>query len=58
MNTLARLAGFEPSQFNLPRIHFGWSWHDRAFGYTAAFAELGLTALIVGPLFIEFDRGI
>jgi hypothetical protein len=44
--------------FNVPTITFGWSWEDRSFGYTAAFAELGMTALIIGPLFVEFDWGI
>jgi hypothetical protein len=58
MHTLLQLVGYEPTSLRIPKITFGWSWEDRAYGYTRAFAELGLTALVIGPLFVEFDVGI
>jgi hypothetical protein len=37
------------------RVEFGWSWSDMAFGYCRTFEELGMTALVLGPLHIQFE---
>lgn len=58
MNTILQLAGYEQIKLKVPAVTFGWSWEDRAWGYTTTFAELGWTSLILGPFFIEFDWGI
>lgn len=37
------------------RVNVGWDWSARAFGYCREFEELGMTALVIGPVHIQFD---
>ena len=40
------------------RVEVGWDWSNRAFGYCREFEELGMTALVIGPLHVQFDWDI
>ena len=44
--------------FELPSISFGWSWAEQSLGICRAFEDLGMVALVIGPIFVYFDYGI
>ena len=49
------LARLWPREF---AVSLAWSWDDRALGYCSEFADLGMSALVLGPLHIQFDWSI
>ena len=50
-----KLARLWPREFT---VSLAWSWDDWAWGYCTEFADLGMTALVLGPLHIQFDWAI
>jgi hypothetical protein len=59
MNTVLQWTGVLEGKPNL-RVKFAWYWEGLyregwAWGYADAFEALGFTALILGPLQIQFD---
>ena len=40
------------------RIAFAWDWSARAWGYCREFESLGMTALVLGPMHVQFDWDI
>ena len=46
---------FLPPEFE---VRLSWSWHDWTCGYVGEHADLGMTALVLGPLMVHFDWAI
>ena len=49
------LATFLPPGF---AVSLAWYWDGWALGYCGKFAELGMSALVIGPLQVHFEWSI
>lgn len=54
MNTVLQWAGAGANRPNF-KASLAWSWADQAWGYCREFEELGMTALVLGPVHIQFE---
>ena len=55
MSTLLQLVGYEFPSFDGFAVALAWSWEEWAWGYCSEFAELGFSALVLGPLHVQFE---